>query len=240
MTEHSPDHGHSREEIKTRISKANESGLLRDFVYGAIDGTITTFAIISGTAGAGLSQGIVIALGFANVLADGFSMAASNYLGTRSEVQNHRRIHATEERHIEQYPDGEKAELEQILTNHGLCGHDLQQVCDVVSRHKSLWINLMVSGEYGLPPFEPRPLASAIATFFAFIICGLIPLLPFILLPDNSYEIATLLTGITFFTVGALKSRWSVESWYFSALQTLLIGGVAASIAYSVGKMFSA
>jgi len=234
------DHGHSDEEISSRISKAHENSLLRDFVYGAIDGTITTFAIISGTAGAGLSQGIIIALGLANVLADGFSMAASNYLGTRSEVQNHRRIIATEERHIDKYHDGEKAELKQILSRHGLNGRDLQQVCDIVSCYKSLWIELMLSGEYGLPPFEPRPLASAVATFLAFIACGFIPLLPFIFFPEHAYVVATLLTGVTFFTVGAIKSKWAIESWFYSAFQTLLIGGIAATIAYSVGKNFSA
>jgi len=233
------DHGHTTEEISSRISNANGNSLLRDFVYGAIDGTITTFAIISGTAGAGLSQGVIIALGFANVLADGFSMAASNYLGTRSELQNHRRILATEERHIDQYPEGEKAELKQILSRHGLQGSELQQACNIVSNYKSLWIDLMLAGEYGLPPFEPRPWASAIATFLAFIACGVIPLLPFIFVPEHAYAIATVLTGITFLTVGAIKSRWSVESWFYSAIQTLLIGGIAATIAYSVGNLFS-
>jgi len=109
------DHGHSPEEIDERINGHRNTSVLRDLVYGSIDGTVTTFAIISGVAGAGLSQNVIVTLGLANVLADGFSMAASNYLGTRSEAQNHMMITATEQRHIDQWPDGERAELESIL-----------------------------------------------------------------------------------------------------------------------------
>lgn len=101
------DHGHSLLEIRDRISSSRKPNLLRDTVYGAIDGTVTTFAIISGVAGAGLPSTVIIALGLANVLADGFSMAASNYLGTRSEAENHRRITEMENMHIQDFPVGE-------------------------------------------------------------------------------------------------------------------------------------
>ena len=231
------EHGHTRAEIDARISRAGKSqSLLRDFVYGSVDGTITTFAIISGVAGAGLPQGVIVTLGIANVLADGFSMAASDYLGTRSEAQNHRLITATEHHHIDHYPEGEVAELRQILRGHGLEGSDLNSATSIITRYRPLWINLMLSGEYALAPIEPRPLIAASATFLAFVCCGAIPLLPFLIGTGSPYIISALATALTFLAIGALKSRWSTESWLKSALQTLLVGGTAATIAYAAGS----
>ena len=109
------DHGHSPSEIAARLVNAKRPGHLRDMVYGGIDGAVTTLAIVAGVEGAGLSPNIIIALGFANVLADGFSMAAGNFAGTRAEAEDIARLRATEERHIDQFPDGEMEELRQIL-----------------------------------------------------------------------------------------------------------------------------
>ena len=109
------DHGHSPEEIAERIGSPPGSGVLRDSVYGAIDGTVTTFAIVAGVAGAGLSPFVIVALGLANVLADGFSMAAANYSGTKAELDNMRRIRRIEERHIRDFPEGERREVREIF-----------------------------------------------------------------------------------------------------------------------------
>ncbi len=231
------DHGHSPHEIENRIAGASDRSLLRDFVYGSIDGTVTTFAIISGVAGAGLPQSVIIVLGLANVLADGFSMATSNYLGTRSEQFNHRRIRATEQRHIHEFPAGETAELKCILSRHGLKDADLVDATEIITRHESLWINLMLSDEYGLPPGEPKPVAAAVATFIAFVVCGGAALLPFFGEPQNPYLLSCIIAGLTFFIVGALKARWTAESWIKSALQTTLLGGIAAIIAFSAGSV---
>lgn len=90
------DHGHTRQEIFARIGARPGRGVLRDAIYGAIDGTVTSFAIVAGVAGAGLSPFIVVILELANVLADGFSMAAANYLGTKADQDNIRRIRKIE------------------------------------------------------------------------------------------------------------------------------------------------
>ena len=105
------EHGHSQQEIFERINAPPGRGVLRDVVYGGIDGSVTTFAIVAGVAGAGLSPFVIVALGLANVLADGFSMAAGNYSGTKAELDNIHRIRAIEERHIKLYPDGERKEV---------------------------------------------------------------------------------------------------------------------------------
>lgn len=232
------DHGHTPEEVARRIGAPPGRGVLRDAVYGAIDGAVTTFAIVSGVAGAGLAPFVIIALGIANVLADGFSMAAANYSGTKAELDNIRRIRRIEEQHILKYPEGEKLEVREILERKGLSGDVLTLATDSITRDRENWIALMMEGEYGLGGVDPHPLKSAITTFLAFLAAGVIPLLPFIFGISRAFSLSTGMTLVTFFAIGALKSKWSLSPWWRSGLETLLIGGVAALIAFYVGSLF--
>lgn len=230
--------GHTQEEIAKRIGAPPGNGVLRDAVYGAIDGAVTTFAIVAGVAGAGLSPHIIIALGIANVLADGFSMAAANYSGTKAELDNMRRIRKIEERHIRDYPDGERLEVREILALKGLRGDVLNQATEAITADHESWIALMIEGEYGLSGVDPHPVKSAITTFLAFLAAGIVPLFPFILGLGNAFSVSAALTVVTFFAIGALKSVWSLSPWWRSAGETLMIGGLAATIAYFVGTLF--
>lgn len=232
------EHGHSAREIAARIGAPPGRGVLRDAVYGSIDGAVTTFAIVAGVAGAGLSPFIIITLGVANVLADGFSMAAANYSGTRAEVDNIRRIRDIEERHIRDYPEGEKLEVREILSRKGLSGDVLTQATEVMIQDHEKWIALMMEGEYGLGGVDPVPTRSAITTFMSFLVAGVIPLFPFVLGIENAFFVSAVMTLATFFAIGALKSQWSLSPWWRSAIETLLIGGCAAAIAFLVGTLF--
>ncbi len=232
------DHGHSPQEIAERINAPPGRGVLRDVVYGGIDGSVTTFAIVAGVAGAGLSPFVIVALGLANVLADGFSMAAGNYSGTKAELDNIRRIRAVEERHIALYPDGERDEVREILAQKGLSGDILIEATAEITSSTENWINLMIEGEYGLGSVDPHPMKAALATFFAFLVAGMIPLLPFLASVPNAFAISAWMTMAVFFAIGALKSRWSLAPWWRSGIETLLIGGLAALIAYLVGSLF--
>ena len=153
------DHGHSEEEIAARISGPGRESYVKDTVYGAIDGTVTTFAIVAGVAGAGLSPAVIIALGLANVLADGFSMAAGNYSGTKAERDDIRRLRDQETRHIERNPDGERAELRAILSGKGLSGDVLEAATDAIAANRKAWIDTMMEGEYGF--YSERTLTDA-------------------------------------------------------------------------------
>ncbi|NOC93198.1 MULTISPECIES: VIT1/CCC1 transporter family protein [unclassified Ruegeria] len=232
------DHGHSPQEIAERINAPPGRGVLRDVVYGGIDGSVTTFAIVAGVAGAGLSPFVIVALGLANVLADGFSMAAGNYSGTKAELDNIRRIRAVEERHIALYPDGEREEVREILAQKGLSGDILIDATAEITSSNENWINLMIEGEYGLGSVDPHPMKAALATFFAFLVAGMIPLLPFLASVPNAFAISAWMTMAVFFAIGALKSRWSLAPWWRSGIETFLIGGLAALIAYLVGSLF--
>jgi VIT1/CCC1 family predicted Fe2+/Mn2+ transporter len=234
------DHDHSPQAIAKRIGAPPGRGVLRDAVYGAIDGAVTTFAIVAGVAGAGLSPFVIVALGMANVLADGFSMAAANYSGTKAELDNRRRLRRIEERHIDRYPEGERLEVREILAQKGLSGAVLAQATDEITRDRDNWIALMMEGEYGLGGIDPHPAAAAVTTFLAFLVAGCLPLLPFILGLADAFAISAAMTLATFFGIGAIKSHWSLSPWWRSALETLAIGGTAAAIAYGVGTLFHA
>ena len=233
-----PEHGHSDAEIAERIGSPKGHGMLRDIVYGAIDGAVTTFAIVAGVAGAGLSPLIILALGLANVLADGFSMAAANYSGTKAELDDARRLRQIEEAHIRRNPDGEKRELRAILAQKGLSGPALDGAVDQIAANRESWIAMMLEGEYGLGGVEPHPMRAALATFGAFLVAGMVPLMPFLLGLPDAFLWSSVATCVTFAAVGAYKSIWSLAPWWRSSLETLAIGGTAATIAYFVGTLF--
>ena len=233
------EHDHSREAIADRLAGSVRTTHLRDMIYGGIDGAVTTFAIVAGVEGAGLSPKVIVALGIANVLADGFSMAAGNFAGTKADLDDQKRLRAVEERHIDLAPDGEREELRQILQMKGLEGDVLEQATDAITARRSTWIDMMLVDEYGLSPVNPEPKQAAIATFLAFLVAGSVPLLPFIFGMDRAFEISAVGTALVFFAIGTMKSRWSLAPWWRSGLETLLIGGVAASIAYFVGTLFN-
>lgn len=232
------EHGHSPQEITRRLSKGQRYSPLKDMIYGGIDGAVTTFAIVAGVEGAGLPHSIIVALGLANILADGFSMAASNYSGTKAELDDRKRVIQIEERHIADHPEGEREELRQILALRGLSGRVLEQATEAITQSKDKWIGLMLTDEYGLARDDPRPVRAALATFVAFLIAGAVPLIPFVLNLPNPFALSVYATLLTFFLIGAGKSRWSLSKWWRSGTETLVIGGLAALLAYGVGGLF--
>ncbi len=232
------EHGHSPQEVTDRLSKSKQYSPLKDMIYGGIDGAVTTFAIVAGVEGAGLSHSIIVALGLANILADGFSMAASNYSGTKAELDDRRRIIRIEEHHIAHQPEGEREELRQILALRGLSGAVLEQATEAIAQSKEKWIELMLTDEYGLARDDPYPVRAAVATFAAFLLAGSVPLIPFVFGMADPFALSVYATLCTFFLIGAGKSRWSLSAWWRSGTETLLIGGMAALLAYGVGGLF--
>ncbi|MDX1837869.1 hypothetical protein DIZ81_08810 [Legionella taurinensis] len=228
------EHSHSPMDIKRRLS-TNPQNYLRDWIYGGIDGAVTTFAIVSGVVGGQLSSLVILILGFANLLADGFSMAASNYLGTKAERERYQQDKAIEEKHLRLVPEGEKAEIRAMFADQGLQGEALERVVEAITSNQGLWLKTMLQEEYGLPKVVPSPLKSAAWTFISFLIFGAIPLLPYVFNRPSAFFYSCLFTGCTFFIIGAIKSHWSPKSWHYSGLETLTLGAVTAALAYVIG-----
>ena len=232
---------HAPEAIAERLRAGPRASYLHDFVYGAIDGTVTTLAVVAGVAGAGLRSAVAVVLGLANLLADGFSMATGNFLATRSEQQRRHRIRRQEERHIELVPAGEREELRQLLASRGLEGELLEQVVDVIAADRDGWIDVMMQQEHGFAPSSPNALTAAAVTFIAFVSVGAVPLGAYVvdMLPGVSvsspFAWSIGLTALAFMVVGALKGVVVEQSWWRSGAETLVLGGVAAALAFGVG-----
>jgi len=229
------EHEHSPQAIRQRLAAGPRSSYLRDGVYGGIDGAVTTFAVASGVVGAGLSSRIILILGFANLVADGFSMAAGNYSGTRAEREEFEQVEQIERRHIRLEPEGEREEVRQLYRRKGFEGPELERIVEVISSNPERWVRTMLSEEYGLPLVIRSPLLAAASTLGAFALCGLMPLLPYLLDAPSPFRLSMIATGLAFFTIGSVKSRWTVIPWWRSGLETLLIGSAAASLAYAIG-----
>jgi VIT1/CCC1 family predicted Fe2+/Mn2+ transporter len=234
---------HEPEAVRARFALGLRHSYLRDFVYGAVDGTVTTFAVVAGVAGARLSASVVVVLGLANLLADGFSMAVGNFLSIRAERQRVERARRTEAHHIDTVPEGEREEVRQILHGQGLEGSVLEGAVQAVTSDRQRWIRLMLQAEHGVPPTLPSPWRAGVSTFAAFVLVGQLPVLPFLAQLAAGVHVphpflwSALLTGAGFFLVGALKGRFVGARWAISGLETLLLGGAAAALAYGLGAV---
>jgi VIT1/CCC1 family predicted Fe2+/Mn2+ transporter len=232
---------HTPGAVSRRLGQRPSPSYLHDFIYGAVDGAVTTFAVVAGVAGANLDETVVIILGGANLIADGFSMAASNFLGSRAERQRRERARREEDLHIHLVPEGEREEIRQIYAAKGFEGEDLERVVDVITSDRELWAETMMSEELGFGSTEPNEYRAALSTLAAFITVGFLPLLVYVYDVAAPGDVAdpflwsAVLTGIAFLVVGAMKARFVDQAWWRSALETLAVGGLAAVLAYAAG-----
>ncbi len=214
---------------------------IKSAVYGGLDGIITTFAVVAGVAGAKLTAGIVLILGFANLIADGLSMAIGDYLSTKAEQEYERAERRREEWEVEHYPEGEKQELVELYVDKGLAPDDAETIVQILAKNRKAWVDVMMVEELGIFGSDESPIKNALVTFFSFGLFGFVPLVAYVaglFVPGfggATFEIACVLTGATLFALGALKVRITGRNWFKSGLEMLLVGGVAAAAAYAVG-----
>ncbi len=208
-----------------------------DLIYGANDGIITTFAVVAGAAGANLPGTVIIILGFANLLADGLSMGASSFLGSKSEAEYAKAQREKELWEIEHLREIEVQEIKEIFEEKGFKGKDLDKAVEIITSNKKVWVDTMMKDELGIIEEEgDDPKKHGYTTFSAFLVAGLFPLIPY-LIPNlgNIFLISAIIGALTLFTVGALRSLVTTVSWIRGGLEMLLIGSSAAAVAYLVG-----
>ncbi len=232
------EHEHRPEVIRARLAELRGHSYLGDAVLGSIDGCVTTFAVVAGSVGAGFPDIVVIVLGVANLIADGFSMAVGNYQGTKSQREIVEEARREEEQHIEHIPEGEREEIRQIFAAKGFAGETLERVVKVITQDRQLWVDTMLTEELGLQIDGPKPLRAALATFAAFLLVGAIPLIPFFIFALNqgqTFALSAAMTALAFFGVGAVKGLVIGRSVLRAGIETLLVGGAAATLAFVVG-----
>ncbi len=146
-------------------------------------------------------------------------------------------MRAREHRHIESDATGEREEVRQIFAAKGFAGADLERSVSIVTADRQRWIDFMLTEEYGLGRATRSPAIAALATFGAFLLCGLVPLLPFLLPMPNAFTISIVMTACTFALIGSARSRWLLLPWWRAGLETLGVGAIAAALAYGAGVL---
>lgn len=234
---------HTPAAIRQRLRERTKHSYIGDAVLGGIDGCVTTFAVVAGAVGGGFTSLVVVVLGLANLLADGFSMAVGNYQGTRSEQEHVERARRNEETEIKEFPAGEREEIRQIYMMKGFEGELLESVVDVITEDRKLWVDTMLTEELGLQLESPSPLKAAITTFAAFLAVGIVPLLPFLFADlelQTAFVASCIMTGIAFFSVGIARGIAVGRKPLWTGVTTMLTGGAAAAVAYGVGAWLGA
>lgn len=216
---------------------------LEEFVYAGMDGSVTTFAIVAGAAGAGLSSQVVLILGFANLLADGFSMSVGAYLSAKSERENMLKHRKTEMKEIIENPASEEDEIRTIYRRKGFSGELLEKVVQTIIRDKSRWVDEMMKDELHLIEEKKTPFKKGLSTYISFILVGLFPLGAYLvdladpLLPSALFPISTCMTILAFIIIGALKGQLNNANLLRSISETAILGIVAALFAYVTGTL---
>lgn len=221
--------------------KTEQGQYLKSMVYGGLDGIITTFAVVAGVAGASLAAGVVLILGFANLIGDGLSMAIGDFLSTKAERDFNRAEREREKWEVENYPEGEKLELIELYQERGIARADAEAITDLIAKTQEAWVDTMMVEELGIIETDESPAKNALVTFASFCLFGFLPLMAFVLsrfLPIPAawnFPLAACLTAATLFCLGAVKTRFTGQNWIVSGLEMLAVGGLASAAAYGIG-----
>ena len=203
---------------------------LSEFVYGGIDGCVTTFAVVSGAAGANLETSVVLILGFANLFADGFSMSVGAFLSEKSKKRIYQKHQKAEQFEVKYKPEEGIREIRELYSKKGFEGDLLDRIVEKITTNDQLWIDEMMSGELELQREKKSPKMVGSATFVSFILVGLIPLLVyvfdfFVVSSLPLFFLSSLFAGIGFLVVGFLKAFVTEENKFKSMIETLFLGG---------------
>ena len=216
---------------------------ISEFVYGGIDGAITTFAVVAGAEGASLGISVVIILGLANLIADGFSMSVGNFFSTKAERDAYERHRQVEYWEVENLREKEVQEIREIYAAKGFQGELLEQVVGVITADKDVWVDTMMKEELEMVKSDKTPYKTAGMTFISFLIVGAVPLLSYVFvgsgpsIQKDLFLYSCILTGVALAIVGSFKSFVTEKNIFVGIFETLFLGGIAATLAYFVGDV---
>lgn len=226
-------------------NKKSFSVYISEFVYGATDGTVTTFAVVAAAAGAGLGTSVALVLGVANMLADGFSMGVSSFLSKKSDHDHIKKERKLLKRKLKDDTQLKLHLKERMVSHYGFSGKLLEDAVEQAYKNKQIVIGHLQNSQAGKIDSSEKPFNVAFVTFLAFITVGSVPLLAFIFaaIDDSNSDSAVLfitsaiLTLIAFATIGLAKGIVTETGKLRSVLETVLLGGTAAAISFIVGDL---
>lgn len=221
---------------------------LKEIVYGGNDGIVTTFAVVAGFSGASMGGSLpqlsfftVLLFGLANLAADGASMGLGNFLSLRSEQDVYRSEQAKERHEIRTNTKYEREESIEILQAKGFTKDQAVELTNIYQTNENYWVQFMMNDELEMAnPLSENPLLTGLATFFAFVVFGFIPLIPYLLVQNgiDAFRFSLIATFSALILLGLLRFRVTRENLFRSVFEIVLVGSVAASLAYFVGILF--
>lgn len=226
-----------------------EGGFLKPVIFGGLDGILTSFAIVSGAAGGNLSTEVVLVLGFSNILADALSMGVGEFLSSKAENEWILSERRRENWEMENYPEGEIAEMVDIYVGRGMSQEDAELVIGTMAKYHDFFVDAMMADELHLQVPEEDHVTESMkegcVMFCSFAFFGAFPLLCYAFIPswfpywgpEALFHAACVITGVVLFCMGCVKSMFSTATWYWSGLETMLLGGTCATVAYTVGQL---
>jgi vacuolar iron transporter family protein len=239
------------EHLKTEHKQSAFSNYFKEVIYGGIDGIITTFAVVAGFSGATLANDtttqltflIALLFGLANLFADGVSMGLGNFLSVRSDQDLYNAIRKKEALEMRDHPEYEFQETVAILMKKGYGEADARAMAALYSKNENYWVDFMMAHELKIPdPRGESAIFTSIATFLSFVSFGIIPLVPFMAMPTGEPSVVFMYsvigTGMALCLLGILKWKVVGTSLKKSLLEVIIIGGIAACMAFLVGSLF--
>jgi vacuolar iron transporter family protein len=217
------------------------SETVRDIVIGMSDGLTVPFALAAGLSGAVSSTHIIVTAGLAEIAAGSIAMGLGGYLAAKTDVEHYRSEQKREFREIETVPGQEAQEIAEVFQDYGLTKEQLAPLVDAIRETPTRWVDFMMRFELGLEPPNPkRARQSAFTIAAAYIVGGLVPLTPYIVLPSATFalRVSVVVTLLALFAFGYVKGRFTGLKPLRSGFQTLLIGGLSATAAFILAQLF--
>jgi len=220
---------------------------VKTIVFGGLDGILTAHAVIAAAVGARLLASHVLALGISNVLADALSMGVGEYLSARSYTNYVNQEFRREEWELDNFPDGEVAEMIELYEAKGMSRDDATEVMTRLAKYRPIFLEAMMKDELDLPmpndEDHANSVRSALTMVASFSLFGMIPVFGFALVPliwrnasdQELFLVACCITAVALATLGSIKARFSDHNYLRSGAETVLLGGLCAAVAFSVG-----
>ena len=213
--------------------------VVRDIVIGMSDGLTVPFALAAGLSGAVALTSIVVTAGLAEVAAGSIAMGLGGYLAARSDAEHYANERAREEDEIVTMPEDEEAEVAEVFREYGLGEEQIRSIVTALKDKPVAWVDFMMRFELGLEKPEPaRARNSALTIALSYIVGGMVPLLPYMLMASvqRALWVSAVVTLIALFVFGYVKGKFTGKTPFRSAVQTTVVGGLAAGAAFLIAK----
>ena len=215
------------------------SAVVRDIVIGMADGLTVPFALAAGLSGAVQQAGIIVTAGLAEIAAGSISMGLGGYLAAKSDAEHYAAEEKREHQEVKQMPREEMKEVADVFREYGIAEEHIKPVVDAMTKQPKQWVDFMMRFELGLERPDPkRARTSAAMIASAYIVGGLIPLAPYMLMHNSrtALSFSVSVTLVALFVFGLIKGRYTGARPIKSALQTTITGGLAATAAFLIAR----